>query len=73
MIKLVVALSLFINGELVEHRIQDTLSTCLKMKREGSRNMDMNNKQFKCGKVEAEIEKKKKYRWKFNNKKNNNK
>lgn len=57
MIKLVVALSLFINGELVEHRIQDTLSTCLKMKREGSRNMDMNNKQFKCGKVEAEIEK----------------
>lgn len=57
MIKLVVALSLFINGELVEHRIQDTLSTCLKMKREGSRNMDMNNKQFMCGKVEAEIEK----------------
>jgi hypothetical protein len=57
MIKLVVALCLFINGELVEYRIQDTLSTCLKMKREGSRNMDMNNKQFMCGKVEAEIEK----------------
>lgn len=57
MIKLVVALCLFINGELVEHRIQDNLSTCLKMKREGSRNMDMNNKQFMCGKVEAEIEK----------------
>ena len=57
MTKLVIALCLFINGELVEHRIQDTLSTCLKMKREGSRNMDMNNKQFMCGKVEAEIEK----------------
>ena len=57
MIKLVIALCLFINGELVEHRIQDTLSTCLKMKREASRNMDMNNKQFMCGKVEAEIEK----------------
>jgi hypothetical protein len=57
MIKLVIALCLFINGELVEHRIQDTLSTCLKMKREGIRNMDMNNKQFMCGKVEAEIEK----------------
>ena len=57
MIKLVIALCLFINEELVEHRIQDTLSTCLKMKREGIRNMDMNNKQFMCGKVEAEIEK----------------
>ena len=57
MIKLVIALCLFINEELVEHRIQDTLSTCLKMKREASRNMNMDNKQFMCGKVEAEIEK----------------
>ena len=55
--KLVFALCLFINGELVEHRIQDSLSTCLKMKREATRNMDMQNKQFMCGEVEAEIEK----------------
>ena len=54
--KLVFALCLFINGELVEHRIQDDLSTCLKMKREASRNMDMANKQFMCGEVEAELE-----------------
>ena len=54
--KLVFALCLFINGQLVEHRIQDSLSTCLKMKREASRNMDMANKQFMCGQVEAEIE-----------------
>ena len=54
--KLVFALCLFINGELVEHRIQDNLSTCLKMKREAIRNMDMQNKQFMCGEVEAEIE-----------------
>jgi hypothetical protein len=54
--KLVFALCLFINGELVEHRIQDSLSTCLKMKREATRNMEMNNKQFMCGEVEAEIE-----------------
>ena len=53
MIKLVFALCLFINGELVEHRIQDSLSTCLKMKREATRNMDMQNKQFMCGEVEA--------------------
>jgi hypothetical protein len=56
MIKLVFALCLFINGELVEHRIQDSLSTCLKMKREASRNMEMNNKKFMCGEVKAEIE-----------------
>jgi hypothetical protein len=55
MIKLVFALCLFINGELVEHRIQDSLSTCLKMKREATRNMDMANKTFMCGEVEAEI------------------
>ena len=57
MIKLVFALCLFINGELIEHRIQDTLSTCLKMKREGIRNMNMDNKKFMCGEVEAELEK----------------
>jgi len=55
MIKLVFALCLFINGELVEHRIQESLSTCLKMKREATRNMDMVNKTFMCGEVEAEI------------------
>jgi len=57
MYQLVFALCLFINGELIEHRIQDSLSTCLKMKREAQRNMEMNNKQFMCGEVEAEIEK----------------
>jgi hypothetical protein len=55
-ISLVFALCLFINGQLVEHRIQDSLSTCLKMKREASRNMDMANKTFMCGQVEAELE-----------------
>ena len=53
---LVFALCLFINGELVEHRIQNSLSDCLKHKREATRNMDMKNKQFMCGEVEAEIE-----------------
>ena len=53
MTKLVIALCLFLNGQLVEHRIQDNMSTCLKMKREASRNMDMTNKQLMCGEVEA--------------------
>ena len=57
MIKLVFALCLFVNGELVEHRIQDSLSTCLKMKREASRNMNMDDKRFMCGEVEATVEK----------------
>ena len=57
MISIVFSLCLFVNGELIEHRIQDSLSTCLKMKREATRNMDMTNKQFMCGEVEAELEK----------------
>jgi len=57
MIQTVIALCLFVAGELVEHRIQPDISTCLKMKREALRNMDMNDKRFMCGEVEAELEK----------------
>ena len=57
MIQTVIASCLFIGGELIEHRIQPDISTCLKMKREASRNMDMGNKRFMCGEVEAELEK----------------
>ena len=55
-ISVVFALCLFINETLVEHRIQNSLSDCLKMKREASRNMNMDNKVYMCGEVEAEIE-----------------
>ena len=57
MTKLVIALCLFLNGELVEHRIQESMGTCLKMKREATRNMNMDNKQLMCGEVEATLEK----------------
>ena len=53
----VIALCLFIGGEMVEHRIQPDVSTCLKMKREATRNMDMTDKRFMCSEVEAELEK----------------
>ena len=53
----VIALCLFINGQLVEHRIQDSISDCLKHKREATRNMEMGNKEFRCGEVEAEVTK----------------
>jgi len=55
MLQAVIALCLFINGQLVEHRIQDSISECLKHKREAERNMGMDNKKFMCGEVEAEI------------------
>jgi hypothetical protein len=57
MVKMVIALCLFINGELKEHRVQETMSDCLKHKRVASRNMDMNDKQLMCGQVKAIIEK----------------
>ena len=57
MTKVVIALCLFLNGQLVEHRTQSSMSDCLKKKRVASRNMDMNNKQLMCGEVEATLEK----------------
>ena len=57
MTKLVIALCMFLNGELVEHRIQSSMSDCLSKKRVASRNMDMTNKQLMCGEVEAIVEK----------------
>ena len=57
MTKMVIALCLFINGELREHRVQDSMSDCLKHKRIASRNMDMANKQYVCGEVQAVMEK----------------
>ena len=53
MTQVVIALCFFISGELVEHRIQSSISDCLKKKRVASRNMDMNNKQLMCGEVKA--------------------
>jgi hypothetical protein len=55
--KLVIALCLFINGELREHRVQNSMSDCLKHKRIATRNMDMTDKQYVCGEVKAIMEK----------------
>ena len=57
MTKFVIALCLFLDDQLIEHRIQDSMGTCLKMKREATRNMDMTNKQLMCGEVEAHLAK----------------
>ena len=52
---LVIVLCLFINGELVEHRMQQSISECLKHKRELTRNLEMNNKEAICGEMEVEL------------------
>ena len=51
----VVALCMFVAGELQEHRIQDKMSDCLKGKREAERNTN-SNIEYKCGKVQGELE-----------------
>ena len=57
MTKMVIALCLFINGELIEHRVQSSMSECLKGKRIATRNMDMTDKQLMCGQVKAIMQK----------------
>jgi hypothetical protein len=51
----VVALCMFIAGELKEHRIQDSMSECLKGKRLAERDINV-NVQYMCGKVDAVLE-----------------
>ena len=44
-----VALCLFMNGELVEHTQQKSMSDCLKAKRIAMRTIEPERIQFKCG------------------------
>jgi len=52
----VVALCMFIAGELKEHRIKESMSDCLKGKRLAERDVNVNI-QYMCGTVDAELEK----------------
>ncbi len=54
-ISTVVALCMFVAGELKEHRIQPAMSDCLKGKRIAERDAS-SNIEYKCGKVQAELE-----------------
>jgi len=55
MIETVVVLLMFVGAEIKEHRIQPTMSECLKGKRHASRNIS-DNVEFKCIKSKAELE-----------------
>ena len=56
MIETVVALLFFVNDKLMENRIQDSLSECLKHKRLLTRNMSMTNKDIQCIETDVEID-----------------
>jgi len=56
MIETVIVLLFFMNDKLIEHRIQDSLSDCLKHKRLITRNMSMTNKNIQCVETEAEVQ-----------------
>ena len=55
MIESVIALLMFVNGEIKEHRIQDNMAMCLRGKRQAERQYN-ENVSYKCYKGEAETE-----------------
>ena len=55
--EIVIALLMIVNGEIKEHRIQDSMSNCLKGKRVAMRSIKNNNMQYQCIKSKAELEK----------------
>ena len=55
MIESVVALLMFINGEIKEHLIQDNMAACLRGKREAERTFS-ESVSYKCIRSEAETE-----------------
>jgi len=54
--ELIVALLMIVNGEIKEHRIQISMSDCLKGKRIAMRNNKNNNIVYQCIKSMAELE-----------------
>jgi len=57
MTELIIALLMIVNGEIKEHRIQQSMSDCLKGKRVAMRTNKKNNIQYQCIKSMAELEK----------------
>ena len=57
MTEVVIALLMIVNGEIKEHRIQESMSQCLKGKRVAMRTNKNNNINYTCIKSMAELEK----------------
>ena len=56
MVEMVVELLMIVNGEIKEHRIQESMSNCLKGKRIAMRSNTGNNVEYQCIKSKAETE-----------------
>ena len=56
MTEIVVALLMIVNGEIKEHRIQESMSRCLKGKRVAMRSNTGTNVEYQCIKSMAETE-----------------
>lgn len=56
MIETVVALLMFLKGDVVEHTYKEKMSECLKSKRIAEREVRPDRVQFSCKKVKAETE-----------------
>jgi hypothetical protein len=56
MTELIIALLMIVNGEIKEHRIQESMSDCLKGKRVAMRTNKNNNIVYQCIKSMAELE-----------------
>jgi len=56
MTEMVIALLMIVNGEIKEHRIQESMSKCLKGKRIALRSNTGNNIEYQCIKSMAETE-----------------
>ena len=54
--ELIIALLMIVNGEIKEHRIQESMSDCLKGKRIAMRTNKNNNIIYQCLKSMAEVE-----------------
>jgi hypothetical protein len=56
MTEIVIALLMIVNGEIIEHRIQESMSNCLKGKRIAMRSTTGSNVEYHCLKSKAETE-----------------
>jgi len=56
MVEMVIALLMIVNGEIKEHRIQESMSKCLKGKRIAMRSNTGTNIEYQCIKSMAETE-----------------
>tara|TARA_Y100000114_G_C11502354_1_gene205062 strand:- start:264 stop:491 length:228 start_codon:yes stop_codon:yes gene_type:complete len=56
MIEMVVALLMYLNGDIVEHTYKEKMSECLKSKRIAEREVNPQSVRFSCKQIEAQTE-----------------